>query len=145
MKALLSIFVTALYMAFSIGLYEQVHECFKMVEENTPSEMTMDCHSAKDVEDECCSKKAAKSKKDCCSDEDESACCSESIVSFQIDEPQEISKSFLFIALPSLKQAIDTLAEEDLSSLSKDKYLFDNPPPILEDVIIEHQSLVFYG
>ena len=145
MKALLSIFVTALYMAFSIGLYEQVHECFKLVEKNTPVKMSMDCHSAKDVEDECCSSKAAISEKDCCSDEDDDACCSESIVSFQIDQPQEVSKSFLLIALPSLQQEIDSLVEEDLSDLSKDKYLFDNPPPILEDVLIEHQRLTYYG
>ena len=143
MKAHLSIFVTALYVAFSIGLYQQVHECLKMVEASAEKEMVMDCHSKVEKKDKCCAEETAKN---CCGEEeDDSACCTDSIVSFQIDEPQELSKSFMFIALPDLKQNIDTLEDEGLSQRSRDKFIFENPPPLPVDIPTQNCSLVFYG
>lgn len=137
MKAIISIAILGLYIAFNIGMTVHVHACEKKSEV-----MAMkSCHEERSSS--CCEESIEAS---CCPNEPKSTdCCFDTDVHFQLEQEQVISKKLILI--PFL--ALTSTESSDLSISYKENDnevdAISHPPQIQEPKPILFCSLTLYG
>lgn len=137
MKAIISIAILGLYLAFNMGMTIHVHECEKKSE---IAEMKS-CHQEKSSS--CCEEIKETG---CCPDESKSKdCCFNTDVHFQLQQEQVISKKLILIPFIELTNIESSDLSVNYKENDNEIDAISHPPPIQEAKPILFCSLTLYG
>lgn len=143
MKQFLSIVVTSVYIAFTVGITLHIHQCSDGYSESELVIANTEDHCASESSHACCSEPVEKG---CCeqssSDDD---CCYDGQVFIQLEQPQVVSKSMLIFTLPDMfvNNTKDLIGLYTKDSIQKE--VLSHPPPIFEAKHILYCSFTLYG
>jgi hypothetical protein len=146
MKSFISILITSVYVAFSLGLTLHIHHCDKVININVELSQLEESKGCQEDNDYACCKQED-NEKSCCSKSNKSdKKCLDSYLLIQLQEEQLVSKKLVIKAI-SAEQSSETSKTllVDYQEETFDKRGVFHPPPINIQKHILYCSLTLYG
>ncbi len=146
MKSIISIVITGIYLAFSVGLTVHIHQCedtMDVIVELPKVENLDSCH---DDDSHACCETSATDEASCCSGPSTGEeHCFDSHLFIQLQAEQVISKKLVIATHPEFQAIVSSDLSCEYHEEVHNKDVITHPPPIEEQKHILYCSFILYG
>ena len=146
MKSIVSIFITGIYLAFSVGLTVHIHQCEENMDVIVELPKVENIESCHDEDSHGCCETEDSDMASCCSGPNTSEeHCFDSHLYIQLQAEQVISKKLVIVFIPEVFVEISKDLSCEYHEDKRNKDVLIHPPPIKEQKHILYCSFTLYG